>query len=1037
MLSTFDNLRRENKVADEGPTSNDDLESVVLDLQEKVALMSENFESRMSLIAATTKQDKKTAEEGFVDHHRISSTDSENPTAEPGISIDEDIFSLMMTSKVYSLGWVLGLCTFAFQMTLAVILLMGFFKLSKDSTPFNAPIRVSNDVRLGQFFSVILSLLSQQDIYSAMNSLILLRSSSPGNKDSGFYSLLVDDRDDKSNLGAGKECTTWFFRALIPNVLKMIQDISVLFVALIVIIQSDDLIGLLRDFSALYFLSEIDNIMFTVAAQGYFGDNLQARTEKVTNVRIMEDETAKNSCVVHRLSRTVLFVLAASMFFYLGYVVRGQLNGDFVRMKYPNCDFLNLNRKPLDIFDNTCDGILNIAECGFDGGDCEEFNSKYPAGCAVPDTTLVGDGFCNGGRYATIGCGRDGGDCDVCPLVPESDKDTRAVATGDFDNDSSVDIVFGNCGLSNQLLLNNGDASFGNAIDLPGGNRNQCTTSVAAADLDGDGLIDIIVGRKSFVDSGQDSNEILWNNGDGTFIQEKFLNSDKVDTRVIEVVDLNYDSFPEIIFGNSNTAANTIMWNQGNREFNKEEFPESDYYDTRSIVVIQNILGRPSVRFGNYDNQNWYYLVEPGIRILGPDAFCICDKFDDKTIAMATFTTGSPDDIYFVALNEGTDHMTSVVKELGSDVDEEYAFPLLDDEKDMNKARCIKTADMNNEGFVELVTGHGDGEGNRVFFLSTESSSIELPCTSDMNTNAIALADLDNDGNKDIIMGNSMQMNQVLLNFLGSGMEYKQSGNAALQNVWLPENSLTVKYPDCKASNITMIGDGMCDNDDRQNSAACGYDDGDCIEFNLKYPGCKAEYPYRISDGICNTEGDQHNTAACRYDGGDCDDFNTKYPDCEALVASFLGDGECDDSVPYNTEECGYDGGDCDDFNTKYPDCTANKAWFLGDGKCDNEDPYNTEECGYDDGDCLEFNAKYPDCVSELAYTIGNGMCENDYQQNSAACGYDGGDCDDFNAKYPDCAADEYYSYYLGDGECDDFYPYNTEACGYDDGDCE
>ena len=123
--------------------------------------------------------------------------------------INEDTFSVMMTSKVFSLGWVLGVGTFAFQMTLIVIILIGYYKLSNNSTPFDAPIRVTNEVRIGQFSAVILSLLSQQDIWTAIDALIVFRSSSPANNERGFYRLLVDDDNDGAlQRGNGKECAT-------------------------------------------------------------------------------------------------------------------------------------------------------------------------------------------------------------------------------------------------------------------------------------------------------------------------------------------------------------------------------------------------------------------------------------------------------------------------------------------------------------------------------------------------------------------------------------------------------------------------------------------------------------------------------------------------------------------------------------------------------------------------------------------------------------------------------------------------------------
>ena len=47
--------------------------------------------------------------------------------------------------------------------------------------------------------------------------------------------------------------------------------------------------------------------------------------------------------------------------------------------------------------------------------------------------------------------------------------------------------------------------------------------------------------------------------------------------------------------------------------------------------------------------------------------------------------------------------------------------------------------------------------------------------------------------------------------------------------VVLPENSLATNYPDCEVQDSSKIGDGICDNSDGYNTAACGYDGaGDC-----------------------------------------------------------------------------------------------------------------------------------------------------------------------------------------------------------------
>ena len=48
-----------------------------------------------------------------------------------------------------------------------------------------------------------------------------------------------------------------------------------------------------------------------------------------------------------------------------------------------------------------------------------------------------------------------------------------------------------------------------------------------------------------------------------------------------------------------------------------------------------------------------------------------------------------------------------------------------------------------------------------------------------------------------------------------------------------------------------MIGNGQCD-EGEYNTEECGWDDGDCREFNSKYPNCTVEYPHDIGDGRYN-----------------------------------------------------------------------------------------------------------------------------------------------------------------------------------------
>ncbi len=234
---------------------------------------------------------------------------------------------------------------------------------------------------------------------------------------------------------------------------------------------------------------------------------------------------------------------------------------------------------------------------------------------------------------------------------------------------------------------------------------------------------------------------------------------------------------------------------------------------------------------------------------------------------------------------------------------------------------------------------------------------------------------------------------------------------------------LSRKYPNCTGlDNPDYIGDGKCDAY-KYNTEECGWDGGDCIEFNERYPNCRVSYPADIGDGICSPD---DNIEQCGWDGGDC--IVPAYPNCHAQRPRWLGDGECDGPL-YNTEECGWDGGDC--INPAYPNChdpELDPQW-LGDTVCD---PLaNTIECGWDGGDCLVPGA--PDCRTDFPSKIGDGTCEIEY--NTTECNFDGGDC---LVPYPLCNVGDRSK--LGNGQCDSSSIYsenlNTKECGWDDGDC-
>ena len=104
------------------------------------------------------------------------------------------------------------------------------------------------------------------------------------------------------------------------------------------------------------------------------------------------------------------------------------------------------------------------------------------------------------------------------------------------------------------------------------------------------------------------------------------------------------------------------------------------------------------------------------------------------------------------------------------------------------KTYAIVAADVNNDGFIDLIIGNYN-QANQLLLNTGEDaifgSAIDIPC-SGTQTSSLAVVDIDNDGHLDIVFGNWNQKNQLLMN-LGDGISYKEP--AGLGSSWLPDGN--------------------------------------------------------------------------------------------------------------------------------------------------------------------------------------------------------------------------------------------------------
>ena len=329
--------------------------------------------------------------------------------------------------------WMLGLLAFMMEMTLGLLVLMdqvidmtwlqnscgpmrsgGLCGASKgirfkDSIEnlFSVPLTPNTLVQIAQGITIPLALVSQTDIATSMRTIYQLRNID-GND---WHGVIKVDQNHRTKW-------TWFVRILLPNFFKFTEALVILFACWVLIVQSESIVDLLKDFSALMVISSIDNVLFIMAENGFFGKDLLNSTKEAKGVNV--DNSAFESRSGCFIETTVLLILS-TMLASWGVLMHRQNTGYYFKAKYPKCPM----EIPHDAFitfapqtpafhlyhNGLCDSFMNNAECDFDGGDCETFDKVYP-GCRANYEALIGNGVCNDDTmYNSYECHWDGGDC--------------------------------------------------------------------------------------------------------------------------------------------------------------------------------------------------------------------------------------------------------------------------------------------------------------------------------------------------------------------------------------------------------------------------------------------------------------------------------------------------------------------------------------------------------------------------------------------------------------------------------------------------
>jgi hypothetical protein len=373
-------------------------------------------------------------------------------------------------------------------------------------------------------------------------------------------------------------------------------------------------------------------------------------------------------------------------------------------------------------------------------------------GCAVwapgYDELLLNDGR---GTFATA----------TALAWPTRGADTEALAVADLDRDGALDVLV-NSAAEVQVWRGDGYGGLSGPVTVATGVGPDFVLALACGDVDGDGDVDVVVGTSS-------SNVLLRNDGRGLLTAAPgALPTAGRETRAIALADVDGDGDLDLIEGNAGSSPqfaqqNRLLLNDGSGLFTDATataLPARADFTFGIAVADVDGDGDLDLLFANWsvavptsprqpnrlllnDGRGVFTDAPPGRLPLDDDptaAAAFGDLDGDGDVDLVTANMGAPNRLY---RNDGSGRFT----------EDPRALP-----RQFLPSRGLALGDYDADGDLDLVFANEDAlngvfrnDGPAVGFVDLSSSAWDGFRDT---TAAIALADMDGDGDLDVLVGN-------------------------------------------------------------------------------------------------------------------------------------------------------------------------------------------------------------------------------------------------------------------------------------------
>ncbi|MGA9040779.1 MAG: FG-GAP-like repeat-containing protein [Terriglobales bacterium] len=354
----------------------------------------------------------------------------------------------------------------------------------------------------------------------------------------------------------------------------------------------------------------------------------------------------------------------------------------------------------------------------------------------------------------------------VAPLVYGSGGYIpSSVWIADLNHDGKLDLVVANacnsvdeCGQGNvSVLLGNGDGTFQTAVAY---NAGSTPSSVTVADVNRDGKPDLIVSDNGGGNNGDGAVAILLGNGDGTFQPPVTYDAGGCYTSSVAVADLNRDGKLDIVLDSPACATNYdgivgVLLGKGDGTFQPVVTYDSGGDDQGALssvavadfngdgkpdVAISNTCGTAACEFstmgvllGNGDG-TLQTAVSYSLPMEGATSIAVADVNADGKLDLAV--AGSQQAV-LLGNGDGTFRTGGTYGSFGV---------------------SVKIADINGDGKPDLVYSSSPSYGGVSVLLGNGDGTFQSPSGVNVpyagQLNSLAVADLNGDGRPDVVVTN-------------------------------------------------------------------------------------------------------------------------------------------------------------------------------------------------------------------------------------------------------------------------------------------